>query len=64
MSAARNDYIRPLDFKHGRVDMTHGSGGRAMAQLIEELFLRRLRQRVAARRATTARASRCRRGAW
>jgi hydrogenase expression/formation protein HypE len=32
-------YIRPVDFKHGRVDMTHGSGGRAMAQLIEELFL-------------------------
>jgi hydrogenase expression/formation protein HypE len=28
----------PLDIKHGRVDMTHGSGGRAMAQLIEELF--------------------------
>ncbi len=36
--AARNDYIRPIDFDHGRVDMTHGSGGRAMAQLIEELF--------------------------
>ena len=29
---------RPLDLKHGRVDLTHGSGGRAMAQLIEELF--------------------------
>ena len=35
----RKGYIRPIDFKHGRVDMTHGSGGRAMAQLIEELFL-------------------------
>jgi hydrogenase expression/formation protein HypE len=35
----RKGYIRPVDFKHGRVDMTHGSGGRAMAQLIEELFL-------------------------
>ncbi len=33
-------YIRPLDFKHGRVDMSHGSGGRAMAQLIDELFAR------------------------
>jgi hydrogenase expression/formation protein HypE len=31
-------YVRPLDFKHGRVDLTHGSGGRAMAQLIEQLF--------------------------
>jgi len=39
MSAVRKDYIRPVDFKHGRVDLTHGSGGRAMAQLIEELFL-------------------------
>ena len=35
----RKGYIRPVDFKHGRVDMTHGSGGRAMAQLVEELFL-------------------------
>jgi len=39
MSNVRKGYIRPVDFKHGRVDMTHGSGGRAMAQLIEELFL-------------------------
>jgi hydrogenase expression/formation protein HypE len=31
-------YTRPLDIKHGRVDMSHGSGGRAMAQLIGELF--------------------------
>jgi hydrogenase expression/formation protein HypE len=31
-------YSRPLDIKHGRVDLTHGSGGRAMAQLIEQLF--------------------------
>ncbi len=37
--SARKDYIRPIDFKNGRVDMTHGSGGRAMAQLIEELFV-------------------------
>ncbi|MEW5889054.1 MAG: hydrogenase expression/formation protein HypE [Pseudomonadota bacterium] len=35
----RKGYIRPIDFRHGRVDMTHGSGGRAMAQLVEELFL-------------------------
>ncbi len=39
MSQIKKGYIRPVNFKHGRVDMTHGSGGRAMAQLIEELFL-------------------------
>ena len=38
MNKVRENYVRPLDLKHGRVDMTHGSGGRAMAQLIEELF--------------------------
>jgi hydrogenase expression/formation protein HypE len=38
MGAVKKDYIRPVDFKHGRVDLTHGGGGRAMAQLIEELF--------------------------
>jgi hydrogenase expression/formation protein HypE len=40
VNPTRKTYIRPLDLKHGRVDMTHGSGGRAMAQLIDELFLR------------------------
>ncbi len=39
MSTIKSNYTRPLDFKQGRVDMTHGSGGRAMAQLIDELFL-------------------------
>lgn len=34
----KNHYIRPLDLKRGRVDMSHGSGGRAMAQLIDEVF--------------------------
>ena len=29
-----------LDVKKGVVDMSHGAGGRAMAQLIEELFVR------------------------
>lgn len=38
MSPVRKAYVRPLDLKNGRVDMTHGSGGRAMAQLIDELF--------------------------
>jgi hydrogenase expression/formation protein HypE len=36
----RDDYIRPVDFRNGRVDLTHGGGGRAMAQLIDELFVR------------------------
>lgn len=31
-------HSRPLDIKHGRVEMSHGSGGRAMKQLIDELF--------------------------
>jgi len=32
-------YVRPLDIANGQVDMSHGSGGRAMAQLIGEMFL-------------------------
>ena len=36
----RKDYVRPIDFKHGRIDMTHGAGGRVAAQLIDELFAR------------------------
>jgi hydrogenase expression/formation protein HypE len=36
----RNDYVRPLDLKHGRIDMNHGAGGRASMQLIEEVFAR------------------------
>jgi len=35
----KKSYIRSLDFKHGCIDMSHGAGGRASAQLIEELFL-------------------------
>jgi hydrogenase expression/formation protein HypE len=34
----KTGYVRPLDLKHGRVDLTHGSGGRATAQLIGQLF--------------------------
>lgn len=40
MSGVKKDYVRPIDFKRGCVDMSHGSGGKAMAQLIDELFLR------------------------
>lgn len=29
---------RKLDFKNGRVDLSHGSGGRAMAHLIADIF--------------------------
>ncbi len=36
----KKDYVRPLDLKSGRIDMGHGAGGRAAAQLIEELFLK------------------------
>jgi hydrogenase expression/formation protein HypE len=42
MSEPRKNYLRPLDIRHGRVDMAHGAGGRAMAQLIDELFARHL----------------------
>ena len=31
-------YIRPIDFKNGRVEMAHGGGGRMMMQLIDTLF--------------------------
>ena len=34
---SKRGYTRPLDLT-GRVDMSHGAGGRAMAQLIEQLF--------------------------
>ena len=42
MAEIKKGYVRPLDLKHGRVDLTHGSGGRAMAQLIAELFAKHL----------------------
>jgi len=35
----KKNYVRPLDFKLGRIDMGHGAGGRASAQLIRELFV-------------------------
>ncbi len=34
---SRSQY-RPLDVRAGRVDLSHGSGGRAMAQLIGQVF--------------------------
>ncbi len=38
MTKSKTAYVRPLDLKNGRIDMSHGSGGRASAQLIETLF--------------------------
>ncbi len=42
MSGVKGAYLRPLDLRQGRVDLSHGAGGRAMAQLIDELFARAL----------------------
>ena len=42
MSAVVRRFPVRLDLRQGVVDMTHGSGGRAMAQLIEELFVKYL----------------------
>ena len=39
MNGVKTGYMRPLDLKHGRVDLSHGGGGRAMAQLVEQLFV-------------------------
>ena len=34
----KRHYAKPLDLFQGQVEMAHGAGGRAMAQLIEEMF--------------------------
>lgn len=39
-SPVKRGYVRPLNLRDGQVEMAHGSGGRASAQLIEEIFLR------------------------
>ncbi len=39
MNAMHNRFPGRLDMRDGTIDMTHGSGGRAMAQLIDELFV-------------------------
>ena len=38
--AGKTGYLRPIDFRHGRIDMNHGAGGRVGAQLVDELFAR------------------------
>ena len=40
MSSPVKRFAQRLNLRDGTVDMTHGSGGRAMAQLIEELFVK------------------------
>ncbi|WP_299179439.1 hydrogenase expression/formation protein HypE [uncultured Neptuniibacter sp.] len=35
----QRQFSSTLDLKNGKVEMVHGSGGKAMAQLIDELFL-------------------------
>ncbi len=40
MNPKKPSYLRPIDFKHGLVDMNHGAGGRVGAQLVDELFAR------------------------
>jgi hydrogenase expression/formation protein HypE len=40
MSRMERRFPTRINFRRGQVDMTHGSGGRAMAQLIEELFVK------------------------
>ncbi len=40
MNIKSNRFPANLNLKNGFVDMTHGSGGRAMAQLIDALFVR------------------------
>lgn len=32
-------YSKNIDFEHGKIDLTHGSGGRNMAELIDALFV-------------------------
>ena len=39
MSAKAKRFPQRLNIRSGTIDMTHGSGGRAMAQLIDELFV-------------------------
>ncbi|MEO1015744.1 MAG: hydrogenase expression/formation protein HypE [Pseudomonadota bacterium] len=37
-SGQRRLFAKKLDFKRGAIDLTHGAGGKASAQLFEELF--------------------------
>jgi hydrogenase expression/formation protein HypE len=39
MTTRAKTFFRKLDLAHGVVEATHGTGGKVMAQLVEELFL-------------------------
>jgi hydrogenase expression/formation protein HypE len=41
-NAVKKGYARHLDIKHGCVDMSHGGGGRAMVQIITDIFAKHL----------------------
>ncbi|WP_317930525.1 hydrogenase expression/formation protein HypE [Halioxenophilus sp. WMMB6] len=43
MNSLVQRFSQPLDIAHGKVDLSHGSGGRASAQLIEQIFVRHFR---------------------
>jgi len=49
----------PLDLQHGHIDLSHGAGGRAMAQLIEQLFARSLHNEFLAQGDDGARLPQC-----
>lgn len=40
----------PIDWDHGRIELSHGGGGRAMAQLVDELFVAAFDNPLLARR--------------
>ena len=35
----KQKFTQPLDIKNGKVEMVHGAGGKAMSQLIDQLFI-------------------------
>ncbi|MDA8416666.1 MAG: hydrogenase expression/formation protein HypE [Betaproteobacteria bacterium] len=41
-NVVKKGYARHLDIKHGCVDMSHGGGGRAMVQIITDIFAKHL----------------------
>src|SRR5690606_10817489 len=55
MDKANKVFLPSLDLKNGVVDMTHGSGGLAMSQLIDDLFGRCFDNAILARQDDFAR---------
>ena len=52
-------YSRPLDLEQGRIELSHGVGGRAMAQLVTELFAAEFANEFLAQGDDGARLPRC-----